>query len=233
MNKEHPLIRLTEISKVYCCATDKSACSTNFAALRNINLVVKHGEYISVIGQSGSGKSTLLHILGCLMTPTSGSYLLNGREVSQLPDNDLANVRNQAIGFVFQNFNLLPRLTVLDNVALPLAYRHGISAKQRNEMAAAMLDRFGFMKYAARYPCELSGGEQQKVAIARALVTNPDLILADEPTGNLDTKSGMNVIELLEYFWQQGKTIIVVTHNMQISPRAKRMIKIQDGQILE
>lgn len=219
-----PLIKLTDICKTY--HTGK----VSFVALKNVNLAINHGEYISIIGPSGSGKSTLMQIIGCLSTPTSGSYLLNNKEVSRLTRNKLATIRNQTIGFVFQNFNLLPQLNILENVALPLLYR-GMGTNKRMALAREICEKLGLIPYLEHRSNELSGGQQQRVAIARALVTDPDLILADEPTGNLDSKSGGEVIELLEQFLSKGKTVIMVTHDGQLAKRAKRIIQIYDGSI--
>jgi len=216
------LIKLQNISKTY--ANGK----ISFSALKDINLIIDKGEYISILGPSGSGKSTLMHIIGCLSTPTNGKYLLDGRDVSSLNNSELAKVRNQKIGFVFQNFNLLAHINALENVALPLVYR-GISSSKRNKAAKEMLEKFGLGMHLKHRPNELSGGQQQRVAIARALVTNPDIILADEPTGNLDSNSGAEVIQIFKQLSLQGKTIIMITHDLEIAKVALRIIKIHDG----
>jgi putative ABC transport system ATP-binding protein len=218
------LIELQNICKTYSTET------IHFEALKNVNLTIKHGEYAAILGPSGSGKSTLMQIIGCLSTPTSGSYFLNGEEVSNLNANQLAKVRNRNIGFVFQNFNLLTQLTVLENVALPLVYR-GVSLKERNNAAYKVLQQLGIETHVEHRANELSGGQQQRVAIARALVTNPDMILADEPTGNLDTKAGQEVIKLLREFSSHGKTVITVTHDQELAKQAERVIYIRDGKI--
>lgn len=218
------LIELQNICKTY------STEAIQFEALKDINLNIKHGEYVAILGPSGSGKSTLMQIIGCLSTPTSGSYFLNGEEVSDLSGNQLAKVRNKNIGFVFQSFNLLTQLTVLENVALPLVYR-GISLKERNNIAYKILKQLGMETHVEHRANELSGGQQQRVAIARALVTDPDIILADEPTGNLDTKAGQDVIKLLQEFSLQGKTVITVTHDQELAKQAKRVVYICDGKI--
>ena len=205
---------------------------SSFSALKKIDLTIYQGEYISIMGPSGSGKSTLMYILGCLSTPTSGSYFLSGREVSQLKQNELAKIRNKQIGFVFQNFNLLPQVNLIDNVALPLVYR-GIKKKVRRQQAKESLIKLGLEYHLTHKPNELSGGQQQRVSIARALVTQPDVILADEPTGNLDTRSGEEVISLLEDLFYNGRTIILVTHNLAIAQRTQRMISLIDGKIEE
>ncbi len=220
------LIKLDNISKTY--HTGK----ISFEALKNVSLTIGHGEYIAILGPSGSGKSTLMHILGCLSTPTSGSYLLDGKEVSKLQRNELARIRNEKIGFVFQNFNLLAGTTALDNVALPLVYR-GIGSSKRNKHSKEILTTLGLDTHLDHCPNELSGGQQQRVAIARALVTDPDIILADEPTGNLDSKSGAEVIKIFEELSSHGKTVILVTHDLKIAERAKRIIHIHDGVIAQ
>jgi len=219
MNK---LIQLKNIYKTY--HTGK----ISFEALKNVNLNIEHGEYISILGPSGSGKSTLMQIIGCLSTPTSGSYQLDGKEISQLKPNELAKVRGQKIGFVFQSFNLLVHFNLVDNVALPLIYQ-GVNPSKREQKAKDILEQLGLSTHLDHHPNELSGGQQQRVAIARALVTNPDVILADEPTGNLDSKSGNEVINLFEKFSSKGKTVILVTHDQSIAKRTKRIIKIHDG----
>lgn len=221
-----PLVQLQNIYKTY------NTGKISFEALKNINLNIDHGELVAILGPSGSGKSTLMQIIGCLSTPTSGSYLLNGKEVSQLTRNELARVRNENIGFVFQNFNLLSQLTVLENVALPLVYR-GTSLSERNKLAEELLKKLGLDTHLKHHSNELSGGQQQRVAIARSLVTNPDMILADEPTGNLDTKSGNDVINLLKEFSEQKKTVVIVTHDLELAKQAKRIIYIRDGKIAQ
>jgi putative ABC transport system ATP-binding protein len=203
---------------------------TDVFALRGVDLVINRGEYVAFMGPSGSGKSTLMNILGCLDTPTGGTYVLNGQTVSTLNDNELAEIRNKEIGFVFQTFNLLARNTSLDNVALPLVYA-GFSKKERNERATQSLTNVGLADRMEHKPNELSGGQRQRVAIARALVNNPSIILADEPTGNLDTKTSYEIMELMEQIHQKGNTVIVVTHEEDIAKRAKRIIRLRDGVI--
>lgn len=201
---------------------------TDVFALRGVDLVINRGEYVAFMGPSGSGKSTLMNILGCLDTPTGGQYILNGKDVSNLSDNELAEIRNKEIGFVFQTFNLLARNTSLDNVALPLVYA-GYSKKERTEKAIESLTSVGLADRMDHKPNELSGGQRQRVAIARALVNNPSIILADEPTGNLDTKTSHEIMELMEIIHQKGNTVIVVTHEEDIARRAKRIVRLRDG----
>jgi putative ABC transport system ATP-binding protein len=219
-----PLIVLENVTKVYRTEGEE------VHALRGISLVVQPNEYVAIMGPSGSGKSTLMHILGCLDTPTSGRYLLNGRDVSQLDDDELAYIRNRQIGFVFQTFNLLPRATALKNVELPLIYA-GVPAAERRERARRALEAVGLGDRLHHRPNELSGGQRQRVAIARALVVNPALILADEPTGNLDSASGAEIMRLFTQLWQLGNTIILVTHEDYIARSARRIIRIRDGRI--
>ena len=201
-------------------------------ALNNVSLEVKDGDFVAIIGPSGSGKSTLMHILGCLDNPSSGQYLLSGQNISSLNDNELAKIRNQKIGFVFQAFNLLPRTSSLKNVELPLIYSK-MAKEKRKELAQKALDLVGLSDKKAATPSQLSGGQQQRVAIARALVNNPALIFADEPTGNLDTKTGDQIMEILKNLSENGKTVIIVTHNPQIADFANRIITLKDGQIIK
>jgi putative ABC transport system ATP-binding protein len=199
-------------------------------ALRTVDLLINRGEYVALMGPSGSGKSTLMNILGCLDTPTRGTYELNGTNVSKMTDNELAEIRNKEIGFIFQTFNLLARNTALDNVALPLVYA-GISKKDRVTRAEASLTSVGLGDRMEHKPNELSGGQRQRVAIARALVNNPSIILADEPTGNLDTKTSHEIMDLLEKIHENGNTVIIVTHEEDIAKRAKRIVRLRDGEI--
>ncbi|MBU0744165.1 MAG: ABC transporter ATP-binding protein [Gammaproteobacteria bacterium] len=218
------MIQIHDVGKTY--HTGK----IDFEALRNINLEIEKGDYVAILGPSGSGKSTLMHIIGCLATPTVGSYFLAGKEVSKFTSNDLAKARNLYIGFVFQKFNLMPQMTVLDNVSLPLLYR-GIKTEERRSKAKEVLEQLGLASHLMHRSNELSGGQQQRVAVARALVTNPEVILADEPTGNLDSKSGEGVINLFNQLHEGGKTVILVTHDTAVAKNANRIIQIQDGTI--
>ncbi len=219
-----PLIVLEKLTKVY------STGAEDVYALRGISLQIRANEFVAIMGPSGSGKSTLLHILGCLDSPTSGRYLFRGRDVSQLNDDELARIRNREIGFVFQAFNLLPRATALKNVELPLIYA-GVPAEERRQRARAALEAVGLGDRLSHRPNELSGGQRQRVAIARALVIRPSLILADEPTGNLDTASGQEIMRLFSELWSQGNTIVLVTHEEYIARYAQRIIRLRDGRV--
>lgn len=199
-------------------------------ALRGINLVIEKGEYVAIMGPSGSGKSTLMNILGALDTPTSGHYFLNGTDVSQMVDNDLAVIRNKEIGFIFQTFNLLPRYDALENVILPLIYG-GVPKHERRDRGLQVLEKVGLSDRVTHKPNELSGGQRQRVAVARALVNNPSIILADEPTGNLDSKTSVDIMNLIRDIHTLGNTIIVVTHEEDIAMRAQRIIRLLDGHI--
>lgn len=220
------MIQLFDICKIYKMG------DTEVYALNGINLNVDKNEFVAILGPSGSGKSTLMNIIGCLDTPTSGTYILDGSEVSRLSDNQLAEIRNSKIGFVFQQFNLIPQLTALENVELPLIYK-GVPASKRHKLAKEALERVGLSDRIYHRPRQLSGGQQQRVAIARALVTSPSIILADEPTGNLDSKSGAEIMSIFKELHAQGSTIVLITHDNAIAQQAKRIVRIQDGQIIE
>lgn len=200
--------------------------------LKDVSLQVYEGEYVAVMGPSGSGKTTLMNIIGCLDLPTSGSYILDGRPVSELKEKELTKVRRNILGFVFQNFQLMPRESALDNVCLPLIYA-GVSKKERKEMGMKALEKVGLADRAAFRPNQLSGGQKQRVAIARAMVNNPKLLLADEPTGALDSKSGKQVLELFDMLNESGVTIVMITHDRKVAERAKRIVHIIDGEISE
>jgi putative ABC transport system ATP-binding protein len=218
------IIHLENIQKAYYMGKEP------LPVLKGITFDIYKNEYVALMGPSGSGKSTLMNILGCLDSPTAGKYILNGHDVSKMPDDDLADVRNKEIGFVFQQFNLLPRLTAAENVALPLVYG-GISRKQRTEMAKHVLDKVGLADRSHHKPNELSGGQCQRVAIARALVNNPSIILADEPTGNLDTKTSVEIMDIFSAIQAGGNTVILVTHEEDIAKYAHRVIRLRDGLI--
>ena len=219
-----PLIEVNDLRKIYLMGTEE------VHALDGVSLAIEKGEFVSVMGPSGSGKSTLMNLLGCLDTPTTGSYKLNGREVASLDDNQLAEIRNQEIGFVFQTFNLLARTTALQNVELPLVYA-GVPRAERRRKAKEALEAVGLGDRMEHMPNQLSGGQRQRVAVARALVTNPAIILADEPTGNLDSKTGEELMVLLEDLHRKGNTLILVTHEDYIARRAQRAVRLMDGRV--
>ncbi|NRD79256.1 ABC transporter ATP-binding protein [Bacillus sp. BRMEA1] len=201
-------------------------------ALNNVSLEINKGDFLAIIGPSGSGKSTLMNMIGCLDHPDSGEYLLDGKEIGKMNDNQLAAIRNQKIGFIFQNFNLLTKLTALENVELPLLYA-GVSAKVRREQAMESLKKVGLADRSGHLPTQLSGGQQQRVAIARALAGNPSILLADEPTGALDSKTSKEIMEIMQGLNEVGNTIILITHDLNIAQQAKRMVSIQDGKLQE
>jgi putative ABC transport system ATP-binding protein len=219
-----PIIHLEQIRKSYFMGRQE------ISVLKGLNLNIDKNEYVALMGPSGSGKSTLMNILGCLDSPTAGRYILNGHDVSQMEDDDLADIRNKEIGFVFQQFNLMPRLTALENVALPLVYA-GIPKKQRTEMAMEVIKKVGLEERSHHKPNELSGGQNQRVAIARALVNTPSLILADEPTGNLDSKTSIEIMEIFGKIQASGNTVLLVTHEEDIANHAHRIVRLRDGVI--
>lgn len=220
-----PLITIKNLQKIYNPGVNP------VYALRDVSLTVDKGEWIAIVGSSGSGKSTLMNILGCLDTPTSGEYTLDGEDVSELSESELSNVRNRKIGFIFQGFNLIQSLTALENVELPLFYR-GIKQSERHELALEALRRVELSDRATHLPAQLSGGQQQRVAIARAIAARPPLLLADEPTGNLDTVSGESVMDILKELNLEGKTIILITHDMEVAALAPRILRVKDGSLV-
>ena len=218
------MIQMTNIRKIY------NTGKVVFEALKGIDLEIKDNEYIAIVGPSGSGKSTLMNLMGCLDTPTEGDYYLAGRKVDRLTANDLAEVRNRQVGFVFQAFNLLPYATAYENVELPLLFS-GMRARDRKRRVLELLGKVGLAEKTLNKPTEMSGGEMQRVAIARALGNSPQLILADEPTGNLDTKSGGEIIKIFDELWQAGHTVILITHDVNIANHCQRIIKLKDGMV--
>ena len=219
-----PLIETRDLWKTYVMGSEE------IHALRGVSMEIQRGEYVAITGPSGSGKSTLMNLIGCLDTPSKGTYLLNDKEVSRMDDDELARIRNEEIGFVFQTFNLLPRASALHNVELPLVYA-GVSGAERAERAKAALTKVELDHRMGHKPNELSGGQRQRVAIARALVNNPSILLADEPTGNLDSKTGVEIMALFERLHQAGNTIVLVTHEPDVAAHAHRAIHIRDGQV--
>jgi putative ABC transport system ATP-binding protein len=219
-----PIIELQQIRKTYFMG------SNSLEVLKGISLTIHKNEYVALMGPSGSGKSTLMNIIGCLDTPSSGNYILNGKDVSKMTDDDLADVRNHEIGFVFQQFNLLPRLTAAENVALPLIYA-GVGKKERTERAMEALKKVALQDRSHHKPNEMSGGQIQRVAIARALVNNPSILLADEPTGNLDSKTSAEVMEIFGLIQAAGNTVVLVTHEEDIADYAKRVVRLRDGNV--
>jgi putative ABC transport system ATP-binding protein len=220
------MILMRDIVKIY------DTGSVMVKALKGVDLDLKAGEFVSIVGPSGSGKSTLMNIAGCLDVPTGGEYILDGEQVGNMEMNELAEIRNKKVGFVFQNFNLLPYATAFENVELPLIFGN-VAPRQRRERVAMLLDRVGLGDRMEHKPAELSGGEMQRVAIARALANQPRLILADEPTGNLDSKSGRDIINLFEELWKSGSTILVITHDQTIAKRTNRVVMLKDGLVVE
>ena len=224
MEEQRPLIALRDITRIYYMGEHE------VHALAGVSLDVFENEYVAIMGASGSGKSTLMNIVGCLDSPTGGAYYLNGQRVSEMTDNELANVRNREIGFVFQTFNLLARADCMHNVELPLVYS-GIRRRERRQMAEYALESVGLADRVDHKPNELSGGQRQRVAVARALVNKPSIILADEPTGNLDTKTGKEIMHLFEQLYRQGNTLLVVTHENDVAQHARRIIRLVDGEV--
>ena len=222
---EPPVIDLVEVRKMY------QSGSLRVEALRGISLRIAAGEYVAIMGPSGSGKSTLMHIIGCLDVATDGSFRLAGEDVSEMTEAELAEVRNRRVGFVFQQFNLLASLTALRNVELPLTYA-GVSREDRKRRSIAALERVGLGDRVEHRPGELSGGQQQRVAVARALVTDPALILADEPTGNLDSTATRDVLDLLDELHEQGRTVVLITHEPEVAERARRVVRVRDGEVV-
>ncbi|WP_285880941.1 ABC transporter ATP-binding protein [Neobacillus mesonae] len=223
---DKPIIQINNMSKTYQLGGE------TVHALNNVSLEINKGEFLAIIGPSGSGKSTLMNMLGCLDHPDQGSYLLDGKEIGKMTDNQLAAIRNQKIGFIFQNFNLLSKLTALENVELPLIYA-GASAGERHKRAMDSLNKVGLKERAGHLPAQLSGGQQQRVAIARALAGQPAILLADEPTGALDSKTSKEILKLMQQLNELGHTIILITHDLEIAKQAKRMVSIQDGELQE
>ncbi|MFF2450255.1 ABC transporter ATP-binding protein [Neobacillus sp. NPDC058068] len=222
----NPIIQISNLMKTYRLGGE------TVHALNNVSLEIEKGEFLAIIGPSGSGKSTLMNMIGCLDRPQTGKYLLDGKDIGKMNDNQLATIRNQKIGFIFQNFNLLTKLTALENVELPLLYA-GVSSKERRERALEGLNKVGLKERAGHLPTQLSGGQQQRVAIARALAGNPAILLADEPTGALDSKTSKEILQVMKELNELGNTIILITHDLAIAKQANRMVSIQDGQLLE
>lgn len=220
------ILKMTDLVKVYHLGGEE------LIALNKVNVSINKGEFISVLGPSGSGKSTLMNIIGCLDTPTSGSYILAGQKVANLSEKELARIRNKEIGFIFQSFQLLPRLSALQNVELPLVYA-GVPAKERRRRSIEILERVGLGDKLPNLPTQLSGGQQQRVAIARSVVTEPSILLADEPTGALDQKTGVQIMELFQELNQEGRTIVMITHDKGIASHGNRILNIVDGKIFE
>jgi putative ABC transport system ATP-binding protein len=221
-----PVIVMEQIRKIY------DTGKVRVEALKGVDLSVAVGEFVAIVGPSGSGKSTLMNLIGCLDTPTDGTFRLAGEDVSGLSRDDLADIRNRRVGFVFQNFNLLPQITAYENVEMPLLFG-GVPPRKRKERVEELLGKVGLADRMDHKPTELSGGQMQRVAIARALAMNPDIVLADEPTGNLDTSSGGDVMGLFNELWQQGRTLVVITHDMGLARRAGRIVEVRDGRIIK
>ncbi|MED3563842.1 ABC transporter ATP-binding protein [Bacillus xiapuensis] len=223
---QKPIIQISHLMKTYKLGGE------TVHALNDVSLEINQGEFLAIIGPSGSGKSTLMNMIGCLDRPESGTYLLDGKDIGKMNDNQLAVIRNEKIGFIFQNFNLLTKLTAIENVELPLLYR-GVSTKERREKALDSLKKVGLLERSGHLPSQLSGGQQQRVAIARALAGTPSILLADEPTGALDSKTSKEIITVMKELNEVGHTIILITHDLAVAEQAKRMVSIQDGQLFE
>ena len=223
--KMKKLVEIKDVCKIY------NPGENEVRALDHVSLIIGEGEFVAIIGQSGSGKSTLMNMLGCLDTPTSGKYFLHGQDVSHMTDDEQSDVRNREIGFIFQGFNLIPSLTALENVELPLIYR-GVGKKERENLSKAALNSVGLSKRMTHKPNEMSGGQQQRVAIARAIAQAPPILLADEPTGNLDSGSSKEIISIIKRLYNEGRTVIIITHDPGIAKQAKRIITISDGKIV-
>lgn len=219
------LVEIKDVSKIY------NPGENEVRALDHVSLIIGEGEFVAIIGQSGSGKSTLMNMLGCLDTPTSGKYFLHGQDVSHMTDDEQSDIRNREIGFIFQGFNLIPSLTALENVELPLIYR-GVGKKERDQLSKSALDKVGLGNRMTHKPNEMSGGQQQRVAIARAIAQAPPILLADEPTGNLDSGSSKEIINIIKRLYAEGRTVIIITHDPGIARQAKRIITISDGHIV-
>ncbi len=228
---ERPRVRATDVIAMSKITKIYDTGKIRVEALKGVDLRIGAGEFVAIVGPSGSGKSTLMNLVGCLDTPTGGTYLLREKEVAGLDRNELAKIRNERVGFVFQNFNLLPQITAFENVEMPLMFG-GVPRKERKERVHGLLEKVGLKDRMEHRPTELSGGQMQRVAVARALAMNPDIVLADEPTGNLDTSSGGDVMSLFEELWKQGRTMIVITHDAALARRAGRIVEIRDGVIV-